>query len=376
MRACFAVALLLPVPALPQAAAPARDLTRAIAVIDALAARELARTGIGSVTIGVISGPDLVWTKSYGLADVAAAKAAGKDSVYRIGSITKQLTGLMLLQMAERGKVRFSDPVGKYLPEVNNIAGRWTTAPPITLVQLAVHTSGLDREPGDMATYTSGPVGRWERIMLAALPRTRFLHEPGTRYSYSNIGYAILGAALARAAGSSYIDYMTRNILEPLKMTRTVFEQNASMLPALAKGYAIRDGQPDPAPAATELETGRGYKIPNGALFTTVSDLARFISFELGQGPDSMLPRQVWLDNLTRSASANGDLTSGYGVGFQVMRRGDLIVRGHGGSVAGYHAGAYFHVPSQTGLIFLRNAAAPDFRADFVFAAFAALSQD
>ena len=369
----LALAAILTFPALAQTATPARDLTRAITAIDAMAAAELAKSGVGSVTIGVIRGPDLVWTKSYGLADIAAAKAAGKDSVYRIGSITKQLTGVMLLQLADRGKVRLSDPVEKYLPEVSNITGRWTTAPPITLVQLATHTSGLDREPGDMATYTRGPVSRWEQTMLAALPHTRFLHEPGTRYAYSNIGYAVLGAALARAAGTSYIEYMTRNILQPLKMSGTVFEQNAAMLPALAKGYVIRDREPDPAPAATELETGRGYKIPNGALFTTVSDLARFISFELGQGPDSVLPRKVWLDNVTRSASANGDLNSGYGIGFQMMRRGDLIVCGHGGSVAGYHAGAYFHVPSQTGLIFLRNAAAPDFRADFVFAAFDAL---
>lgn len=361
---------------LAQAPAPAAACAdpAAHAVIGAMAEKELAKSGVGSVTVGVICGPKLAWTKSLGLADIVAERAATKDSVYRIGSITKQLTGLMLLQLAERGKVKLSDPVEKHLPEINLVQGRWTNAPPVTLVQLATHTSGLDREPGDVEKYTTGPVARWEETMKASLPHTKYLFEPDTRYAYSNIGYALLGAALGRAAGMPYIEYMQKNILGPLDMPHTAFEQTPEILKALAKGYVPRAGKGDPAPAARELERGRGYKIPNGALFTTIGDLARFVAFELGAGPETVLPRKVWLDNLTRSNSANGELTSGYGVGFQMMRRGDMVVYGHGGSVAGYHAGAYFHVASQTGLIFLRNAAAPDFRNDFVFAAFAALT--
>lgn len=361
---------------LAQAPAPAAACAdpAAHAVIGAMAEKELAKSGVGSVTVGVICGPKLAWTKSLGLADIVAERAATKDSVYRIGSITKQLTGLMLLQLAERGKVKLSDPVEKHLPEINLVQGRWTNAPPVTLVQLATHTSGLDREPGDVEKYTTGPVARWEETMKASLPHTKYLFEPDTRYAYSNIGYALLGAALGRAAGMPYIEYMQKNILGPLDMPHTAFEQTPEILKALAKGYVPRAGKGDPAPAARELERGRGYKIPNGALFTTIGDLARFVAFELGAGPETVLPRKVWLDNLTRSNSANGELTSGYGVGFQMMRRGDMVVYGHGGSVAGYHAGAYFHVPSQTGLLFLRNAAAPDFRNDFVFAAFAALT--
>jgi CubicO group peptidase (beta-lactamase class C family) len=267
--------------------------------------------------------------------------------------------------------------VEKYFPEVNRIQGRHPNAPPITLLQLATHTSGLDREPGDVQVYTAGPVSYWTETMKAALPHTRYLFEPGLRYSYSNIAYSMLGEALARAAGTPYIEYMTRNILEPLGMRQSAFEQNGAILGNLAKGYNV--GSPgataDPSFPAKELRDGRGYKVPNGALFTTVSDLARFLSFELGHGPEAVLPRKVWIDNLTRSQSSNGELTTGYGVGFSMMRRGNMILFGHGGAVAGYHAGAYFHPPSQTGLIFLRNASVPDFRNDFVFSAFEALTE-
>jgi len=85
---------------------------------------------------------------------------ASADTIYRIGSITKQFTALMLLQLVQAGKVQLSDPVAKYFPEVNQIPRRFPDAPPITLVQLATHTAGLAREPGDLATYLKGPLPR------------------------------------------------------------------------------------------------------------------------------------------------------------------------------------------------------------------------
>src|SRR5215475_12147752 len=183
------------------AQSPVSNLQNSFKQVDALAAAELAKDNRGSVTVGVVSGGELVWTKSYGYADMEKKTPATKDTVYRIGSITKQFTGLMLLQLVEAGKVRLSDPVEKYFPEVNKVEGRFAGAPPITLVQLATHTSGLGREPADLQTYLKGPVSEWEKVMIAALPHTKYDFEPGTRFSYSNIGYAILGATLSRAAG-------------------------------------------------------------------------------------------------------------------------------------------------------------------------------
>jgi CubicO group peptidase (beta-lactamase class C family) len=353
----------------------AKELESAISRVDQVFASEYAIDNLASATVGVISGPDLVWAKSYGMADIENKIPATKDSTYRIGSITKQFTGVMLLQLVAQGKVHLSDPVEKYYPEIRNVTNSYSYAPPITLIQLATHTSGLDREPGDVEVYTRGKVADWDKTLLAGLAHTKFAWEPGTRYSYSNIGYAILGQALSRAAGEPYIQYVQQHIIGPLGMTHTAFEQNDEILKTLAKGYIIRNGTADPKPSESELSTGRGYKIPNGAIFTTVGDLAKFVSLEMGDGPESIIKKSILADNFSRSSSATGDLKSGYGVGFMLSREGDLICVGHGGSVAGYVAGAYFNPPSHTGIIFLRNAAGRGFRNDAVMAALGALSK-
>jgi CubicO group peptidase (beta-lactamase class C family) len=321
---------------------------------DALVAEEFAKDSIGGATVGVIKGGSLVWSKGYGFADVEARTPATADSVYRIGSITKSFTAVMLLQLVERGSVRLIDPVEKYLPEINRITDRPEGAQPVTLLQLATMTSGIGREPADMNKFLVGPVERWEQVMIEALARTTYDHAPGTRYLYSNIGYAALGGALGRAAKRPFVDYVRQSVLKPLAMVHTDFVPSPAIRAALAKGYELRNGKPDGEQPAREHE-GRGYKVPNGALYTTVGDLAKFVSLWLGEGPESVLKRATVTDVLSRVASANGNLSTGYGVGFMVQRRGANVFYGHGGSVAGYRAQMLYHPQSKTGVIVLSN---------------------
>ncbi len=326
----------------------------AIAEIDQLASAELAKQNVGGCTIGIVVDGELVFAKSYGVADIEANTSATNDHVYRIGSITKQITGLMLLQLAESGDVRLSDPVRNYLPEIRNIKNRFERSPPITLIQLATMTSGLAREPDNLATHLQGPVRDWQKTLITALRDTRFRFEPDTQYHYSNVGYAILGAALSRAAEREFVDYVQEQILNPLQMHHTAFAPNGTIADAIAKGYTLRSGVPDATTSQRE-HAGRGYKVPNGALYTTVGDLAKFVVFELGNGPADVLPKEAVKRNFDRVNSSNGALSSGYGIGFGIFRHDDLTMIGHGGSVAGYNAAAYVHRPSQTGAIVLRN---------------------
>ena len=346
----FAVAGLIP--ACDASAPPSTDNLKEI---DALAAAEFAKDSVGSLTIGAIAPSRELWTKSYGFADGDKTIPAAQDTIYRIGSITKQFTALMLLQLVERGKVHLSDPVEKYFPEVNRIQGRFPSAPPITLVQLATHTAGLAVEPDEFEKYTVGPVSQWESILLTALPHTRYVHEPGTRFSYSNIGYAILGAALTRAAKQPYTQYVQENIFQPLGMTHTAFELTEAMKPRLAAGFHIDNGRVDAAVAQREHE-GRGYKVPNGAAYTTVGDLAAFVSFELGNGPETVLKKDHLRENFDRLFAAAPNLIGGYGIGFETFRRGDLQGFGHSGTVVGYEASAYFDRAAGTGVVMLRSA--------------------
>src|SRR5215470_12466190 len=223
----------------------APDLRGAIEQVDALAAAELAKDNRGSVTVGIVSGPELMWTKSYGYADMEKKTPATRETVYRIGSITKQFTALMLLQLVRDGKVHLSDPVEKYFPEINKVKGRYAGAPPITLIQLATHTAGLAREPDHTDKYLKGPVSDWEKVLIAALDETKYTFEPGTQFSYSNIGYAILGAALGRAAGQPYAGYVQARIFKPLGMTDTAFEPNDRIRARISRGYVIQNGNLD-----------------------------------------------------------------------------------------------------------------------------------
>ncbi len=342
-------------PGFAQPTQPSPELRGAIQQIETMTALELAKEPVGSVTVGIVSGRELVWTRSFGYADHDQGKLATANSVYRIGSITKQFTGLMLLQLAERGTVKVSDPVEKYFSEINQVQSRFPGSPAITLIQLATMTSGLAREPEDLPTFLKGPVSDWEKVVISALPRVKYQFEPDTHYHYSNIGYAILGLALSRAAGKSYVDYLREDIFQPLGIEHTDFEPNPSIQDSIAVGYQIRrDGRIDDETPARE-HLGRGYKVPNGAMYTTVGDLARFVAFELGHGPESVLKKKALMENFTRVNSSDGRLASGYGIGFRVNRFDDLLVYGHGGSVAGYRASAIFDPVSSTGIIVLRN---------------------
>lgn len=327
--------------------------------MDSLVSAEFAKDSVGSLTVGVIAGSQLVWTRSVGFADMKARRLANRNTVYRIGSITKPFTAVMLMQLVAAGRVQLSDPVERYLPEVRQIASKPQGAAPFTFLQLATMTAGLVREPDDAGPFWTGPVSAWEKTLLAALPHTRYTSVPGTEYSYSNIGYAILGAALARVAGQPYTEWERLRVFRPLGMERTRFEIDSTISSDLAVGYQVKsDGTLDDQTAAQEARDGRGYKVPNGAIFTTVDDLARFVVFELGRGPDSVLARSMLDDAFGGIVSTDADLQRGYGLGFMAMRRDDYpfpSFLGHSGSVAGYRAAMYYDRGMKLGVVVFRN---------------------
>ena len=342
-----------------QAEAPAAsdELTK----IEALAAAEFAKDNAGSLTVAVIRPEHELWTKTYGSAALETQTPVTAETRYRIGSITKQFTALMFLQLLEAGKVNLADPVEKYVPELRQIRGAFAGAPPITLVQLATHTSGLAAEPEDAARFTAGPVKDWEKTLLSALPSVKFAYPPGSRYAYSNVGYAILGLALSRVAKQPYTSYVAEHIFRPLGMTHTTFEVTDPVKDQVAVGYEISAAGIS-STVSTKEHQGRGYKVPNGAVYTTAADLSKFVMFELGAGPAEVLKPESLDQNYQRLIVANGNLSGGYGTGFEVFRRGTLVGFGHSGLVAGYESAAYFSRATRTGVIMLRSATGGSFR--------------
>ena len=351
----FVVLVLLPLTASPLQSPRNLGLESALREIDAQISADFARDETGGVSVGVIAGGGLVWTKHLGFADVEKKRVATNDTAYRIGSITKQFTALMLLQLVERGTMSLSDPLEKYVPEVRRLTGGRPGTRPITLLQVASMMSGLAREPG-CANSSVGPVSVWKQKVIECLPTTQYQFDPGTQYLYSNIGYATLGLALERASAQPYTAYVRERILVPLGMSRTSFEPTADIRKNLAHGYMRQTAQSKPDRTVPDRQLdGRGYRVPNGALFSTVTDLAKFAAWELGDGPASLLKKETQDANYAGTYAGAEQLSRGYGIGFMVERRGNLVFIGHNGSTDGFVSAMFVHRLTKTAVIVLHN---------------------
>ena len=330
-------------------------LDAAIASIDATITSEFAKDGVGGLSIGIVSGHQLIWSKHYGYADAEAKRVADNDTAYRVGSITKQFTALALLQLVEKNQMRLSDPLEKYVPEMKQ--GKSSPAgTPITLLQVAMMTSGLAREPG-CDDHSEGPSTRWQKIVLRCLPETQYVNEPGTAFLYSNIGYAALGLAIERAGGQPFVDQVRDRIFVPLGMSRSEMgDATPAVRTNLAHGYqrSRAGGKPSREDADRALD-GRGYRVPNGGMFSTISDLAKFVAWEMGDGPPGILKKETQEANYSRAFFYEPEMYIGYGVGFQIRWYGPVLMLGHGGSTDGYHSYALVNRPARLGVIALRN---------------------
>ena len=364
IRRPFAIAVIL-LASLPSArrVGAQQPALAGLARADSMVAAEFARDSVASLTVGVVTPLGLVWTRSYGFANMTTRRLANRQSVYRIGSITKMFTALMLHQLVEAGKIRLSDPVERYYPEIREIRGYGQLEAPITVQQLATMTSGIAREPEQEGPFWTGPVATWDSTLHLALPHTHMQLAPGTQFLYSNIGYAILGATLGRAVGVPYVRWQKEHVLDPLGLRHTTFEIDASIAPDLATGYDVSNGRgPDASQAAREAITGRGYKVPNGAIFTTIDDLSRFLVLQLGHGPEGVVPRARLDSAYNGTVNAAGQPIVSYGIGFTVEQSNTLTWFGHGGGVAGYTSMMAFDGKRELGVIVLRNAAGGEVR--------------
>lgn len=327
---------------------------------DSIAAAEFAKDSLGSITVGIVAGPRLVWTKSYGYADRARTRLADQNTVYRVASITKQFTALMLLQLVERGKVRLSDRVDKYFPEIRTVRDSAAFGLSPTLMQLATMTSGLARDPNDKRRSQTGAPVRWKEALATALPNTHFVRAPGTGYGYSNIGYAILGAALSRAANEDYIAYQRRHVLDPLGMSSSSFELTPALKARLATGVDYDELYKDTLnyeDAADDHENGLGWGALSGGLYSTVGDIAKLIAVALGFGPSGVIRPETLTLQHNGIVIADPALDYGYGLGFQAYRWADTVAVGHSGNLAGYTPMVLYDTGRKYGVIVLRSAA-------------------
>ena len=213
---------------------------------------------------------------------------------------------------------------------------------------LASHTAGLVREPKFARITARGPINLWEQKVLQAIPNTSFKTKPLTEFSYSNIGYGVLGLAGSRAAGQPYMSLVEKQIFEPLAMNSSTFiVETDEMEKRLAVGY-LRDAKTGSlnSEVPTRQHAGRGYKVPNGGIYSTVGDMARFAAAMMGETETGILSAESRKQIFTPQLPAER-----YGLGFKIIaQRKDLHVVGHSGAVAGYRADLRFDLNSKWGV--------------------------
>lgn len=262
-----------------------------------------------------------------------------QDTQYRIGSITKTLTAVLVLRLRDQDRLRLDDPLDRHLPG--------TPVGAVTLRQLLAHASGICREPG-------GPW--WERHsgvevekLLAGLSGDTVVGEPGRSYHYSNLAYALLGAVLERITGRSWWELTRSELLAPLGMART------SYLPQepYARGYVVH---PWHGTLREEPRTDTGAMAPAGQLWSTAADLARWAAFLADPAPEVLAPATLAEMCAPQVMSDLDSWTAGHGLGLELYRDGDRVYVGHGGSMPGYVAFVAVHRRSGTGVLAFANA--------------------
>jgi CubicO group peptidase (beta-lactamase class C family) len=325
----------------------------AIARFAAAIEQDVERDGVGGIVAGVAVDGDLVWARGFGWADRDARVPMGTAAISRTGSISKSFTALLMMRLVDRGVVRLDDPVERHLPEIRGLADARTGAPPVTFRHLASHTAGIIREPR-LGGAASGPITGWEDKVLASIPATAFDSVPGARYLYSNIGFGMLGLALSRAADRPFMELIEEEVFRPLGMTGSAFIVDSELIPRLAEGYQNgADGRIDADTPARE-HAGRGYKVPNGGVYSTVADLGRFA------GALSVVPGLRIISEESRremlEVQTPEDPRRGYGLGLTLkVDESGRTLASHGGSVAGYTAHLAFDPDARVAVVLLRN---------------------
>jgi len=338
------------------------DIQEIIADFEQELKGDVQKDTIGSISSAIFIGEKIIWSKAFGKADNQKGIDADTATIYRIGSISKSFTAYLMMLLVQNGTIFLDEPVAKFLPEIKQINHNGLSDTlTITFRQLASHTSGLAREP-DLPDAASGPIEGWENKVLMSIPTPKLITAPGQKFSYSNIGYGILGLALSRAAHKPFIELVEENLFKPLQMNSSFYMVKPSVASHIASGYGWNPGTKavDASYAASEF-LGRGYKVPNGGIFTTPNDLAHFIMALYGNSGTLQKRYKDQMETVQTPESRE----RGYGFGLSIEKdaAGNHIIS-HNGAVAGFLSFMAFNPETKIGIILVRNDDYRPFRFD------------
>lgn len=293
----------------------------------------MSQQNIPGLSIAVVTDQKLRWSNGYGLADLENYVPAKAATVYRLGSISKTITAVAVMQLAEQGKLNLDAPIQTYCPAFPQ--KQW----PVTARLLLGHLAGVRHYKSD-AEFDS--TRHFNSIVegLAMFKDDPLLFEPGTKFSYTTHGYAVLGCAVEGASGMKFTDYVRARIFVPAGMNRMRVDEVAEIIPNRAQGYIkAADGT-----LRNSALADTSYKIPGGGFCSTVEDLARFaIAVQAGALVKPETRGQMW----TRQKTRDGNDTT-YGLGWQIGVHNSMKDVSHGG--AQQRVSTYLYMIPEKGL--------------------------
>jgi CubicO group peptidase (beta-lactamase class C family) len=271
-----------------------------------------------ALVAAVARGGRMVWLGSRSCVE---GQVPGADTQFRIASITKVFTAVLVMRLRDEGLLSLGDPLERHVPG--------TGVGEVTIAQLLGHGAGLRAEtPGPWWERTPGDLRPTPADVLGDDP---VLYPPGRVHHYSNPGYALLGAVVEAVRGERWEDVLRREVLEPLSLSRTTRRPVAPH----AEGWAVHPWAEVMLPEPLE---DLGVMAPAGQLWSTAEDLCRFGVF-LSEGDERVLSAESVREMHTDSVPPDpGDPASGYGLGMQLARRGGRELAGHTGSLPGFVA--------------------------------------
>ncbi|GAB3154388.1 serine hydrolase domain-containing protein [Micromonospora sonneratiae] len=317
-------------------------LPETIRRIDSLVADGQQAGRTPSLIAGVVRDGRLLHVTAAGelshLGTAGVRPAPDPDTQYRIGSISKTMTAVLLLQLRDEGRLGLDDRLERHLPD--------TPLGDLTLRQLLGHASGLQREPeGDW--WERAPGGDLDTL-LAGLTPDKVAYPPHRVYHYSNLAYGLLGAVLERITGKPWWELLRQRLLDPLGMNRTSYQAEEPF----ARGYVVH---PWLGTLREEPRTDTGAMAPAGQLWSTITDLAKWAAFLADPAPDLLAPATLTEMCAPVVISDLESWRSGHGLGFELARTGDRVYVGHGGSMPGYIAALTVYRPARTAVVAFAN---------------------
>jgi CubicO group peptidase (beta-lactamase class C family) len=309
------------------------------AQIDSIVQHAVADKHIIGLSVGVMQDGKVVLAKGYGVRDIASKTPVSPQTMFAVGSVTKQFTCTAMLQLVEQKKLSLDDPIAKWYPNL-------TRAKEITLRDLGGHLSGYrDYYPLDFVDQEMAKDATPDAIINEYATRPLDF-EPRSRYSYSNTGFILLGRVVEKTSGQSFGAYLQQHIFTPLKMTRTTFEP-ASVTGDMAKGYTSFAL----APPILAVPEAKGWASTAGAIWSTPSDLLTWDQSIL----DHKLLTPASYAFMTTAQRLTDGRSSGYGCGEGVNDRGSAVVLSHGGAVSGYVAQNTVIPATRSAVVLLSN---------------------